>query len=432
MFGRVGHSLIVRRIKFIGIIMTTETENTKNIRDRFSTLGIELDITEIDRRYNDLIGRFKVAPAEAASSVISYFLREHGIKREDYYTGGNSGEIVSVDAIDAPDEWVNIRVKVVKLWADTPDAIDQSGILADSTGQIKFSKFVKSALPKLVEGKCYTLSNMTTDEYNGRIGVKLNRTTKIEEFDGDIEVADRTTPTVTIDSIDASDKWINLNAKVVDIWDNEHESIDQVGLVGDETGQIKFIKWAASELPPLEEGKSYSFENIITDEYEGRFSVKFNRNSTATLIDNDIEVRPQTVEFSGALVLIRDGSGLIRRCPECNRALVKGNCSEHGNVEGVHDLRIKGVIDDGYKTQDILCNCETTEGISRITLDEAKQMATDALDQDVVVDRLREELVGKYYTIVGNNMEQSVLVTSINAMDVVDAAEVETTLSEVE
>jgi len=408
----------------------TETENTKNIRDRFATLGVELDLEDIDRRYNDLIGRFKVPEKEAASSVVSYFLREHDIKREDYYTGSNSGEIVSIDAINTPDEWVNIRVKVVKLWVDTPDAIDQSGILADSTGQIKFSKFVKSALPKLVEGKCYTLSNLTTDEYKGRIGVKLNRTTKIEEFDGDIEVADRSAQSVTIDSIDAADKWVNLNAKVTTLWDSEHESIDQIGLIGDESGQIKFVKWATSELPPLEEGKSYSFENLTTDEYEERFSVKFNKTSTITEID-DIEVGSTEVGFSGALVHIHDGSGLIRRCPECNRALAKGNCSEHGNVDGVHDLRIKGVLDDGISTQEILCGCELTEGLCGFTLDEAKQMAMDALDPDAVVDRLRKDLVGKYYTIVGGRMEKTVFVTSIVATDAAESAEIEAVLSEV-
>jgi len=53
---------------------------------------------------------------------------------------------------------------------------------------------------------------------------------------------------------------------------------------------------------------------------------------------------------------VQSGSGLIKRCPECNRALVKGACGEHGKVEGVYDLRIKAVLDDGEKVQDILMN----------------------------------------------------------------------------
>jgi len=409
----------------------TETENTKNIRDRFSTLGVELDLEDIDRRYNDLIGRFKVPEKEAASSVVSYFLREHDIKREDYYAGAsNDGEIATVDSINAPDKWVNLRVKVVKLWDDTPDSIDQTGLLGDETGTIKFVKWVKSALPQLTEGKSYSLSNLTTSEWQGRFSVMLNRTTAIEEIDEDIEVADRSAQSVTIDSIDAADKWVNLNAKVTTLWDSEHESIDQIGLIGDESGQIKFVKWATSELPPLEEGKSYSFENLTTDEYEERFSVKFNKTSTITEID-DIEVGSTEVGFSGALVHIQDGSGLIRRCPECNRALAKGNCSEHGNVDGVHDLRIKGVLDDGISTQEILCGCELTEGLCGFTLNEAKQMAMDALDPDAVVDRLRKDLVGKYYTIVGGRMEKTVFVTSIVAMDAAESAEIEAVLLEV-
>jgi replication factor A1 len=121
---------------------------------------------------------------------------------------------------------------------------------------------------------------MTTDEWQGRFSVKMNRTTRISELDEDIGTPDREAQLVTIDSINESNKWINLRAKVVQLWDSEHESIDQIGLIGDETGTIKFVKWTKSELAPLEEGKSYSFDSLTTDEFEERFSVKFNKGSS--------------------------------------------------------------------------------------------------------------------------------------------------------
>ncbi|EMA48886.1 replication factor A [Halococcus thailandensis JCM 13552] len=32
--------------------------------------------------------------------------------------------------------------------------------------------------------------------------------------------------------------------------------------------------WVNSDLPDLEEGETYRFESVVTDEYEGRYSVK--------------------------------------------------------------------------------------------------------------------------------------------------------------
>jgi replication factor A1 len=131
-------------------------------------------------------------------------------------------------------------------------------------------------------------------------------------------------------------------------------------------------------------------------------------------IPEDIEVGKTVTEFTGAIVDVQSGSGLIKRCPECNRALVKGACGEHGKVEGVYDLRIKAVLDDGEKVQDILMNREITEAFTGITLDKAKEMATEALDQGVVVlDVIKSKLVGRYYVVAGKKLDRFILVDSI-------------------
>lgn len=221
-----------------------------------------------------------------------------------------------------------------------------------------------------------------------------------------------TAPVKTVD-IDEDGKWITLRAKVTQLWDSKHDSISQVGLLGDESGTIKFTKWAKAELPDVEEGKCYMFKNITTSEWQGQFSVKFNKTSEIVPIDEDIEVGSIPVEFRGAIVDVQNGSGLIKRCPECNRALVKGACGEHGKVEGVYDLRVKAVMDNGEKVQDILMNREMTESFVGITLDEAKDMATEALDQAVVCDMIKNKLVGRYFVASGAKVDRFILVESI-------------------
>jgi replication factor A1 len=137
--------------------------------------------------------------------------------------------------------------------------------------------------------------------------------------------------------IDQPNRWIDIKAKVVQLWTSNSDAISQAGLIGDETGSVKFVKWAKADLPELAEGKSYLFKNAITDEYQGRFSLKLSSTSEIEELKEDIEVGSTLAEFAGAIVEIQKGSGLIKRCPICKRALSKGMCGEHGKVDGSHD-----------------------------------------------------------------------------------------------
>ncbi len=225
--------------------------------------------------------------------------------------------------------------------------------------------------------------------------------------------AQRETQLVKISDIKEDGKWVTLRGKVIQLWENTHESVSQVGLLGDESGTIKFTKWSKAALPPVEEGKSYLFKNVITSEWQGQFSVKLNKSSEIIPLKEDIEVGSKLIEFRGAIVDVQSGSGLIKRCPECNRALVKGACGEHGKVEGQYDLRVKAVLDDGEKVQDILMSREVTEALIGITLDKAKEMATEALDQAVVLDMIKSKLIGRYFIVSGAKLDRFILVNSI-------------------
>jgi replication factor A1 len=216
---------------------------------------------------------------------------------------------------------------------------------------------------------------------------------------------------VDLADVDAPEEWVDVRAKVVELWDPRADAVAQVGLLGDETGTIKFTKWSKSDLPELEEGKSYSLRNVVTDEYQGRFSVKLNRTTTIEELDEEIEVGDDSVEVEGALVDIQSGSGLIKRCPEedCTRVLQNGRCSEHGEVEGEFDLRIKGVLDDGEEVTEVIFDEEATEKLTGITLEEAKEMAMDALDTTVVADEMRADILGRYYRVTGPTFGRYVL-----------------------
>ncbi|PSQ00880.1 replication factor A [Halobacteriales archaeon QS_5_70_17] len=222
--------------------------------------------------------------------------------------------------------------------------------------------------------------------------------------------------------IDTDEEWLDVRAKVVELWEPRSDAISQVGLLGDESGTIKFVAFQSSDLPELEEGAVYRLGNVVTDEYEGRFSVKLNRTTSIERLEEEIEVGDDSTEVEGALVDIQRGSGLIKRCPEegCTRVLQNGRCSEHGEVEGEFDLRIKAVIDDGEEVHEVIFDQETTEQLTGVTLEEAKEMAMDALDTSVVADEMEASVLGTYYRVRGPTLGRYVLANEFERLGPVD------------
>ncbi len=376
---------------------------------RFTELGINVQPEEIETRLDQLINKFKVPPEEARRNVINYFLKQHNIPRTEFFEKRETPQ-VKASEIKEDGKWVTLRARVVQLWEINHESVSQVGLLGDESGTVKFTKWTKAGLPQVEEGKSYLFRNVITSEWQGQFSVKLNKTSEIVPIEDDIRVE---TPRITASEIKEDGRWVTLRGKVVQLWETNHESVSQAGLLGDESGTIKFTKWTKAELPQVEEGKCYLFRNVITAEWQGQFSVKLNKSSGIVPINDDIEVGRSLVEYSGAIVDIQSGSGLIKRCPECNRALIKGSCGEHGKVEGIYDLRVKAVMDDGEKVQDILLNREVTEALVGITLDQAKDMATEALDQAVVLDVIKSKLVGRYFTVVGARLDRFILVDTI-------------------
>jgi replication factor A1 len=235
-----------------------------------------------------------------------------------------------------------------------------------------------------------------------------------------------------ISDVNDQEQWLNLKVKVVQLWEPNSPSIAQVGLLGDDSGTIKFTNWANAQIPLLEEGKSYAIRNVVTKSWQGRFSVSFNKTTEITPLDEEISVLRAEEQRTGVIVDIQSGSGLIKRCPDCGRLVIKGSCPEHGKVESIYDLRIKAVLDDGEEVRDVLFSRDLTEKLTGITLEAAKDMAIDALDQNIVSDTITDMIVGRYYSIRGAKTPRWILVTDCQELLAVNEREIDAQLKRVE
>ena len=408
------------------------------IRDRFLKLGIDVPLEDIKSRLDEMIIKYKVPSSEAQRSVTNYFLKKYSIPKNEFYTRQAEPQLNKIVDLSENGKWANLKAKVIQLWENTHDSISQVGLLGDETGIIKFTSWKNAELPNLDQGESYLLKSVVIGEFNGRFQVQLNKNSSIERLAEDIHVgtgdftpAIRESELRNINDL-VNGQWVSIKGKVVQLWENTHETIEQTGLIGDPTGVVKFTNWASADLPDMEEGKSYMLRNVVVNEYGGKVQIQLNRSSSFEELDEDVEVGTSTVTYSGAMVDIQTGSGLIKRCPECKRALLKGACAEHGKVKGEYDLRIKAVLDSGTTTQDILINRELTEKLVGLSLESAIAMAADALDPGVVLDKLKHELVGRYYTVSGHKLDRYILAESITPITSLDSRLLEEVLTELE
>lgn len=226
---------------------------------------------------------------------------------------------------------------------------------------------------------------------------------------------------VSISSVKEDNKWVTVKGKVMQLWDPTSPSISQTGLIGDDTGVVRltiFAKSAEKVDVTLEEGESYEFRNVVSSIWQGQISLKANSNSEIVPLDVDIEVKKQSVAVTGIITDISAGSGLIKRCPQCKRKLTRGNCAEHGRVEGVFDLRLKTVLQDSVpnnppQSHDLVINAGLVEKLTGIGLQKAIDLASEALDTGVVSDYLSEKVLFRYYRVTGAKLSSNFLVEEI-------------------
>ena len=390
------------------------SETADRISRKFQKSGQTIDPKKIEGKLRRLIEEFGVQPSEAERSVTNDLAKEFNLPQMGSGGGGGkSGSATEPKKIAdvSPEEWVTIEGKVVALSAPASPAIAQSGIIADDSGGIRFVAWAKSNAPAMTVGSWYHIESAVVVEFKGIASLKIHSGTTVKESATDGALIPSTIPIVNLHTGVGS-----VRAKVIQEWDASHERMLQSGLLGDETGTIKFVIWKEAGKEKLAVGSVYNIFYAMVDEFNGRLSLNLN-TSTIMQDDGDILVSGGIVAVRGALVHIAPGSGIIKRCPVegCNRALSRQNyCPVHEiQPKFIYDLRIKGWLDDGEKTHNILLQREVVESLTGITLDAAKEISeNNPLGMDEVFLRMRDAVLGRYVACHGREIDSRLLVNT--------------------
>ncbi len=334
-----------------------------------------------------------------------------------------------------------------------------SGILGDETGTIPFTAWRDDI--EMEKENVYTIRNAYAKMFGDKPQVNIGSRGEIEP-----------NPDVTLDVPAPSASSASETLKIKDITENtrnldlvacvsELESRQIVikgesktvfgGMLSDETGKIQFTDWGDHN---LQNGGTISIKNAYIRSWRGIPQVNIGDRSEVGPSDTSFESIPagpckKTVEevlkvgggldlsIIGTVVDVRTGSGLIKRCPKCRRAIAGDTCSIDGHVENpVMDLRLKLTIDDGTGAISAILGRADTEKVTGITLDAAIEAAKAAGDMNTVGNTMARSCLLKKLTVTGNIMsdeygpQMSVRNTEVEDYDT--HAEAEALLAEVE
>ncbi len=342
------------------------------------------------------------------------------------------GVMKSIKDLSPNEPSVNLLCKVISLNSRELEREGNSkeiyyGILADDTGTVPFTVWETRGL-NIQQGDIIRLQNAYTKEFRGQVQVNVgNRATVTREEGSLLQVSsvERAPPTPRkLGELQEGMGNLSITARVLSVEAREVEVKGEAktvfsGLLADETGKVQFSAWhdfglKEGEILRVEGGYVSSWRGLPQFSFDERAHLERVKGTALPPLEELDRSRRLWIEellqrgggldvaVRGIVVEIKDGSGLIHRCPQCNRVVRKGTCRVHGEVQGGPDLRTKAVIDDGSGALTAILNRELTEELLGKGLEQCIAEAKEAMDQEVIKDALADLLIAQPVEARGN------------------------------
>ena len=299
------------------------------------------------------------------------------------------------------------------------------GFLGDDTTTLPYTAWEVEDL-ELSKGDVISVKGAYTREYQGRVQINFGNRVSIKKEDqstiSDIQIAQGPPKVVGIGELREAMGYVEVKGRILSLEPREVTVQGEAkkifsGVLADETGKVQFTAWSdfklkQGEVVKISKGTVKAWRGIPQLSFDDRAEVirvmeKFpsveELQKAGVQMIAEVAARGGAVDATvrGVLIEIREGSGLIMRCPECKRALQKGICKLHGRVDGYPDLRVKAILDDGSGAVGVVMSRELTEKLLDITLDESMQKAKEKMNFDIVKDEMDEVLTLKVVTVSG-------------------------------
>ncbi|QLH74757.1 MAG: DNA-binding protein [Methanomassiliicoccales archaeon] len=303
------------------------------------------------------------------------------------------------------------------------------GIVADDTGSMSYTAWDPSRF-QARPGDVVLIKNGYTREYNGRVDLNLGSRAIVEQRPKDDmqggEMSIRSSysagPVKVCELSDGMNN-VTVSGRILSVERREVPTEDGPkvvfsGILEDDTGRVQYSAWHDFDLKPNEVVK---ITNGYVKSWKGVPKLNFGEKATVNRLRiedlpelNRGKPKPRTIMdiekvggatdavVEGTIVDVREGSGLLKRCPQCKRVVQKGACLLHGKVNGTDDLRTKAVLDDGEASMAVIFNRAVTESVLGLTLEDCKRRAQEAMTTDVIKEMIEEKILAMPMSVRGN------------------------------
>ena len=432
-------------------------ELTPHIEELKRVIGEEVDEEQLIEEMNTYLNIYRVSPDAAKRGI----LRKYGKDASLFVSAASITK--KIDEMTGDEKTVDLRAKIVFVEErqvtvrGVPKTIF-SGILGDETGTASFTVWDVGRF-ELVKGETYDFKNAYTKKWNEKIQINFGERSAADVSETPVSVPERTISYSSgpaklselrdgMGSVTVTGKILSVEPKTINSKGEEKTVFS--GYIADDTGKVQFTAWNDHS---LKSDETVCVKNAYVRGWRGIPQLNFGDQCEISRVDDVFsEIKSGAAKrtigdlmrtgggldimVSGAIVDVRTGSGLIKRCPECNRSIIGDECTSHGKVNAVQDLRMKIVIDDGTGALTATVNRELTEKLTGITLNEAIATAKEKGDQDSVMRMMDEKVLVMNVAATGNVVSDEygpmMIVASLEPLLVDVMKEAEELMAEVE
>ncbi|MBI4393368.1 MAG: hypothetical protein HY556_06185 [Euryarchaeota archaeon] len=395
--------------------MRTQEELAPHVREIIRALEDKPQETEIATELERFM-EFGIPLQQAKREII----RNHG--------GGAYGVRRTLDSLTGPENSVHLLVKILTVNPKEVTVAGEKraifyGLLGDETRVLPYTAWRDFQLEK---GAVVKVLNAYATVWQEAPQINLGDRTTIAPSDETITPPERVRPPTErkVEQLESGLNNVSIIGRVMGLFQKTVESKEGTkgitsGVLVDETGRVPFTVWGAVQ---FKDNDVIRVRGAYVKSWRGAPNLNVNDGSGIEVLEQivlpgiDVLAKEPTrsigeiarvggatgVAVEGTLLEIKQGSGLVFRCGQCNRVLQKRECRVHGKVDGVPDLRVKGVLDDGTGVLTAFIGRPLTEKLIGRTLDECQQMARDAMSPDVIQTEMIAKLAAKPLRVTGN------------------------------
>ncbi|MGB9635872.1 MAG: hypothetical protein ACPL1Y_01300 [Thermoplasmata archaeon] len=336
------------------------------------------------------------------------------------------------------------------------------GLISDNTKKLNFVVWNPDKYTHIVEkGAVLVFKNIYTTEWQKEPQINTSESTEILAGEDSVLPNYRLGTMAKIKDLPAIKypvtmdvRILSVEKKVVNV--NGAEKTLYSGIVADETGVVRFTSWVDFDFKENEVIRingAYKkiwkdMQSIVLDEKS-----RVERQDDSSLPPATELLKPRevvieeiyenehcnfsNVKIEGFLIEIKDGSGLIYRCPDCGLVLRDGKCKNHGVVKDSRvDLRIKGVFDDGTGAIIAVFPQEVCEKLLGKSITEYQALVgKNGITNPAILD-INSKLLGRCLQLIGDaiggDLGTTFIVRDANSLQIDWKVRAESILSEME